>query len=154
MCLFLFSLNYFTPSQDSACIKMCWSNKNVPFLPFICETKHKTKQDHYVDHDACISHISLLLPSKCLGKQNKIAICFHMQKGIVILKDKRGGIFRILCEKGQNLEVKKQKKTLWFLCRTHSCNSYIIIMIIFGVFSDTIMWLVFQAMLYHWFPAW
>lgn len=155
MCLFLFCLNYITPSQDSACIKMYWSNKNVPFPPFVCESKHKTKQDHYVDHDACISHISLSLQSKCLGKQNKTKqqSAFRCKKEWWYWKT-IGGIFCILCEKGQNLQVKKQKKMCNFCAEHTAVIPILVIMTIFSFFSNTITWLAFQAMHYQWIPAW
>lgn len=48
--------------------------------------------------------------SKCLGKQNKTKqqSVFRCKKVILMLKNVKGAIFHILCEKGQNLQVKKQ----------------------------------------------
>lgn len=62
-----------------------------------------------------------------------------MQKGIVILKDERGGIFRILCEKGQNLQAKKKKSKCDFCVEHTAVIPILVIMILFRFFSDTIM---------------
>lgn len=62
-----------------------------------------------------------------------------MQKGIVILKDERGGIFGILCEKGQNLQAKKKQSQCDFCVDHTAVIPILVIMILFRFFSDTIM---------------
>lgn len=85
---------------------LCWSNKNVLFPPIHLWNKNQTKTIP-LSRSQCMyftyfTFTSVKVPEKTKQKSNLLS---HAE-AVVILQDERGGIFCILCEKGQNLQVK------------------------------------------------